>query len=538
MNPTSVDKSVPFRSALQEYLKTASDVYVHHDPVDTEFEITAISREAGNRLSLFEKITGYPDFQIVTNILGKLERLVYFTGSRSSEDLREKLLASLSDNSCFSGTIGAGEFAPFRELTTTGDEVDLFKLPIVRHYKEDGSKLGQGRYITSGLLVSRDPANPGITNLSFSRIQPLGRNGFAFDVGSRGHTFSYVQQAMRKNFRMPITIVIGTSAVLYLLAASFTTCEYARSRHFGSIPLVRGNLNDLPVPADSEIVIEAELDPGVVVQEGPFAEYTGYMGFDSTGNVATVKCLMRRRKAIYYDIQPSNSPEHVNIFSLPRSMMIEGEIRRMIPMAGVMKLDWPHYASRFLALGYVKGGAPLIATNVGIGVVSFDPLWGKIVLISDDEIPLDIENFLAALAQEASGNFGRLTFFRDMFIISSDVASDSKMRSGKMLGIVSPVRYTREVSDEALILKTDRHRCSVSFRQDDGADVSVIIPSDISPWNLEQVGWVIATRVDPQRDVIIKNGKLLISATRKPPELPTIPEEIMERARKIVSMKK
>src|SRR5688572_28777390 len=42
--------------------------------------------------------------------------------------------------------------ASAQEIVLTGDQVDLTKLPILRHYEKDG-----GRYITAGLQIAVDP---------------------------------------------------------------------------------------------------------------------------------------------------------------------------------------------------------------------------------------------------------------------------------------------------------------------------------------------------------------------------------------------
>ena len=44
------------------------------------------------------------------------------------------------------------------------------------------------------------------------------------------------------------------------------------------LEVVKCETNDLEVPAHAEIVIEGFVPPGVREHEGPFGEYTGYMG--------------------------------------------------------------------------------------------------------------------------------------------------------------------------------------------------------------------------------------------------------------------
>src|SRR6185503_1426287 len=79
-----------------------------------------------------------------------------------------------------------------------------------------------------------------------------------------------------------------------------------------------GVTNQVPVPSDAEIVIEAEVLPNEYYHEGPCGEFTGYMAARTTGSVAKVKAILRRARPIYYDIQPSNSYEHIGLFTRSR----------------------------------------------------------------------------------------------------------------------------------------------------------------------------------------------------------------------------
>src|SRR4029453_18571970 len=61
------------------------------------------------------------------------------------------------------------------------------------------------------------------------------------------------------------------------------------------LEVVRCETNDLEVPAHAEIVIEGFLPAGVREQEGPFGEYTGYMGASGPSFVIEVTCITHRR---------------------------------------------------------------------------------------------------------------------------------------------------------------------------------------------------------------------------------------------------
>jgi UbiD family decarboxylase len=55
----------------------------------------------------------------------------------------------------------------------------------------------------------------------------------------------------------------------------------------------------LEVPATAEIVLEGEIPPNVREPEGPFGEYTGYMGPAGREPVFLIKCMTFRNNPIY-----------------------------------------------------------------------------------------------------------------------------------------------------------------------------------------------------------------------------------------------
>lgn len=58
--------------------------------------------------------------------------------------------------------------------------MDVTALPVFRHFEGDA-----GRYITSGVVIARDPEN-GRCNLSFHRMQLKERDRIGISLHSRG----------------------------------------------------------------------------------------------------------------------------------------------------------------------------------------------------------------------------------------------------------------------------------------------------------------------------------------------------------------
>ena len=79
---------------------------------------------------------------------------------------------------------------------------------------------------------------------------------------------------------------------------------------------------DLEVPANSEIVIEGEIAPGEVEDEGPLGEFAGH-GAGRKRPVAHLRALTHRRNPLYYGYTSQMPPsESTTIQSLVNAGVI------------------------------------------------------------------------------------------------------------------------------------------------------------------------------------------------------------------------
>ena len=524
------------RSFLDQLSRSGNNALrIIEDETDTEYEITAYSLiTAGeNPALLFKNIKDYPDFNIVTNLLGSEERVAMATGYDNIPDFLRKWNSVLSGDDLFSiDTLESKP--PVKEVIRTGKDVDIFSLPVPRHYISDGSRSGFGRYITSGLVLSRDPRNEDILNLSFTRIQLIGRDRYAFDAGSHGNLWGYLDYCRKNGKKLEVSVIIGAHPVFYILGAAFTRNEYAKAGGIINAGYTSGISNDLPVPSDSEIVVEAECSPDETFDEGPFAEYTGYMGQDSTKNVAHVKTIMSRKTPIFYDIQPSNSSEHINLFSMSRTAAVTESLRKFMPKGPVYSIVWPHYGSRYLSLGYVENGSMAIARQFGTGIVGTDSLWGKIVFINNGKTDLAFERAMMNLAQTDISKGENILIFRNMYIISSDITSETDGTAGKVLFTTSGTqeKIMKYSSKDKTELVSGDSKVVISHRMQENGNLNLQVADDIDLSDMEKIGWAIATRMNPQHDLEVKDNRIFMKAIRKHPEIPAIPENIMNMVRK------
>ncbi len=530
---------------IRSFLDYLEKVHYKHlieieEEVSVDYETTAyfLALRKRNPVLLFKVLNGFKDFSLVTNIFGDEERLAMLTGFNSIEEFIYKWSDIANGNSY---DLLIDDQNSHFHTKKTGDDIDIFKLPIPTHFELDGSKTGFSKYITSGLTTTKDPDNEEVINLSFARIQPFNRNRFAFDTGSRGHLWKYLNISKERGEKLEMTILIGPNPVFYLLAASFIDNEFKKASKLYNIEFTRGYMNDIPIPIDTEIAIEAEFSPDEEFDEGPFAEYVGYMGYDSTRFVGKVRSILMKKYPIYYDIQPSNSSEHVNLFSIPRSSIVLRSIEETLPKGPRYKVVWPHYGGRFISFGYVNMPDIILAKQLGISLLGLDPLWNKIVFVNAGTSELTLLKALVNLAQIDEFSDNDIIRFHNILIIGSDPTRDEMGTSGKVVFLTQGKNSKFEIDSESenLMLKTDNGNVLISHDKEADQKVNIIVPEDIDINDEEQVGWAIATRLNPDRDLILEKNKIIFYATRNVPPVARVPPRIKEKIeKKLISLSK
>ena len=247
------------------------------------------------------------------------------------------------------------ENAPVYARCDTGDKVNAEELPLSRHYREDA-----GRYITSGIVVARDP-DTGRYNLSFHRMQLKDRDTFGISLHSRGDLWRYWNRSRELGKDLEIAVVIGVHPAYYLtagtrIAPDFDDYDYAAAYLDEKVKLTRCRTVDLAVPAHAEYVLEGVIRAEEFGDEGPFGEYTGYGTSRSTRNIFHVTAIARREDPIYLELVPGFSMEHLLLSQYTREIILLDQARRSFP--GVRKLNLPKNGCHFHAYVSIKDPQP------------------------------------------------------------------------------------------------------------------------------------------------------------------------------------
>ncbi|QUQ72503.1 UbiD family decarboxylase [Kutzneria sp. CA-103260] len=255
--------------------------------VDANLEMGAIARlcyETGSAVPLFSDVAGAPaGFQVVSALVGtssdrgrELARLglsLFLSEGSSAADIVEELCRArrgqpIEPNVVFD--------APCKENISTGEDVDLTRLPAPLIHHGDG-----GRYVnTIGVVVTRS-ADGAWTNWSINRVMVTGpRSGVVSSVPVQH--IGMIHESWRKIGQdMPFAVALGVDpALLYAasmpLPAGASEVGFAGSLLNRPVDVIRCESSELEVPADAEIVLEGRISNTDVGLEGPFGDFTGY----------------------------------------------------------------------------------------------------------------------------------------------------------------------------------------------------------------------------------------------------------------------
>jgi UbiD family decarboxylase len=492
-----------------------------------------------NPVVLFKNIKDY-SIPIIVNLFGHIDRISLGIGD--TPKIRSKLGFYEEWNRLFSRDIPPVllQDGPIRENRIFGSDVDLYSLPIPRFYEHDG-----GRYITAGLFLARNPEKNEEINLSYVRMHLKGKTHFGVSFHSRGHMWQYFEKAKVASEPMEAAVIIGTHPSIYLAAAAKITDEYHKAGALmgETVNLVKCETVDLPVPANSEIVLEGK----VMLEEeneGPFTEYTGYITGRSTRNLFKVTGINKRKDAMFMVVSPSNSAEHLLLSGLPKQARISQAMINFIHLPALEDINWPVWATHFIcfmSLKEIVKESKGLAKQMGMLLLGLDH-YVKIVSILPHET--DLTDSLVVLGTIA----GRCNFRNGSGIeIVGEIYSHTLDPSSVVAGVsskiiidasgpriyyenrnsIEEVNSIREVKNSSFPYMSNPVLCIITPKQkvDDldwvltehalsGSKLIVIVDDDINLNDGRQVLWAIATRFQPAQNSLIGENKLVIDARK------------------------
>lgn len=377
--------------------------------IDPYLEMTEISDRtlrAGGPALLFENPKGF-DIPVLCNLFGTPKRIALGMGQEEVTALREvgKLLAFLKEPEPPKGFKELWQILPqykqvlnmptkvlskadCQQIVLSGDEVDLYQLPIMQCWKDDVAPL-----ITWGLTITKGP-NKKRQNLGIYRQQLIGKNKLIMRwLSHRGGALDFQEwQQAHPNEPFPVSVALGADPATILAAVTpvpDSLSEYAFAGLLRGIKteVVKSISNELEVPAGAEIVLEGYIDPKETALEGPYGDHTGYYNEQEYFPVFTVTHITMRHKPIYHSTYTGRPPDEPAVLGEALNEVFIPILQKQFPEIVDFYLP-PEGCSYRLAVVSMKKQYAGHAKRVMMGVWSFlrQFMYTKFVIVCDDDI--------------------------------------------------------------------------------------------------------------------------------------------------------
>ncbi len=408
---------------------------------------------------LFERVKGHPGWRVAGNVFQSPRVLSEVLGVSRLDELGEKLTSMLMPRfgpglaEKIRGALnlmGLSKLLPkrvgkasFLENTLEASENPLSVLPAFKCWPLDG-----GRYLTYPMVITLDPIT-GTVNMGVYRIMIIDSSKAVvhWQIHKRGAA-AYREAARKGEGRMPVAVAIGSDPATMLAAASPVPYPIDKLAFAG---MLRGRgvevyelENGIPVPANSEVVIQGHIRIGELAEEGPFGDHFGY--YDKPLEkypVMRVERVYYRSDPVYYGSVTGMPPLEDAVIGRAVERVFLPVIKLLLPEVRDIYFP-PHGVFQGIMIVSIRKSYPGQAKKVmmalwGLGQTS---LTKTIIVVDEDIDPQNINEVLWAIASNVEPG-------RDVLVITDahtdalDPASKAPSYGGK-LGIDA----TRKLPEE------------------------------------------------------------------------------------------
>ena len=280
---------------FMDHLSTIGELEVHEEPLAMT-DITAIIEDSPKAIHF--KCAGPQKYEMFAGFIGNKRRLAAAFGLDDSKKVLPEYMRRLQNPQKVAEVASAD--APVHQVVLKGDDIDLTKLPFYLQHQLDGAP-----YISAAMDYTINPAD-GKPNVGCRRLMLRSKQELRCNLTQLSDLKRiYVAAAERKE-RLPVSFVIGAHPLDFMSAAiKVPMDEFAlvATMRGETLPMVRGITNNIPVPADAEMVLEGYLDElGYSEKEGPYGELYGYYGPMHDDPVFHVTAITHRRDMLNHTV--------------------------------------------------------------------------------------------------------------------------------------------------------------------------------------------------------------------------------------------
>lgn len=293
---------------------------------DWDLEIGAVTDKNSKKNKytlLFDDIKGYPKgFRVLTGALLDARRVSTALGLDSNmnnmqltSEIKARLKDAASNYSRYDPVVVKNP--PVLENTDKGDKIDFFKFPVPKWFIQDG-----GRYIgTADAIITRDMDN-GWVNVGTYRVMVKDKDHLTILMEASRHGRSHYEKYLKAGKPCPVALSFGHNPGINLFSANEVPEGVSEYNFLGAVrqkpmKVFEGPVTGLPIPADSEIVVEGYIEEELA-EEGPLGEFMGYYAGGKMMNpIIRVEAVYYRNNPILLGTCAGKPPYDYSYFRCP-----------------------------------------------------------------------------------------------------------------------------------------------------------------------------------------------------------------------------
>ena len=187
---------------------------------------------------------------------------------------------------------------PCQEIVYKGGDVDLSIIPVLHCWPKDA-----GPFITLPMVFTKSLVT-GKRNAGMYRMQIFDKNSTGMHWHIHKDGSHYYNEYRNTGKRMPVAVAIGADpASIYAATApmprgvdEMLLAGFIRQK---PVLMTKCITIDMEVPSEAEFVLEGYVDPDELRLEGPFGDHTGYYSLADNYPVFHVTAITHRKNPIY-----------------------------------------------------------------------------------------------------------------------------------------------------------------------------------------------------------------------------------------------
>ncbi|MGD9599792.1 MAG: UbiD family decarboxylase domain-containing protein [Steroidobacteraceae bacterium] len=274
--------------------------------------------------------------------------------------------------------------APVQAAVLTGADADLAGIPALTQHE-----LEPGPYLTAAHATTYDP-DTGVDNTAIQRCWLKSARRMSWFPYPTSHNAHNLRKFWARGEPCPVAfwighhpaVLMGTQAKLRYPESHWRAAGGVIGEPLALVPSITHG-ERIMVPADAEIVIEGYAPPDLLAADGPFGEYTGYLGPQTPAPVCDVTCITMREDAIYHDYGSG-----LTDMLVPDNMAMEGKLYELVKAVApsLRNVHVPASGRRFHAWLQLAGPARGEARDALVAALAYRRT--KWVVAVDEDIDL------------------------------------------------------------------------------------------------------------------------------------------------------